>query len=229
MNLGAKASEIVLRELVQLEGFRPAAYKDVGGYSIGYGHLIREGEEHLLRASISQDQAKEMLLTDVAKHMSWKDGLKRNISPSQAAALTLFEYNAGGKGPRKIVELLNAGKDREAAQVFSRYTKAKDPKTGAYVELKGLVNRRKAEQKLFQAADQGVDDTATASSSKAAPLEKLAPMIRSTTNASLPVENEQSNDETFKLLVALAKRLGASKGLSDIEFRARIRKEATGL
>lgn len=73
------------------------------------------------------------------------------LNQNQFDALTSFVFNVGALNFRKstLLLLLNSGKYEAASNEFLKWTKAKDPKTGQYVELKGLVKRRKKEKDLF--------------------------------------------------------------------------------
>jgi len=58
------------------EGFYSTAYPDVKGYSIGYGHFIRDGEEYLLNAKITKEEAEILFAQDFERH---KNAAVKNI------------------------------------------------------------------------------------------------------------------------------------------------------
>jgi len=221
MSLTPEAMEIVTAQLKRLEGFSETSYKDVKGYSIGYGHLIRKGEEHLLSARLTKDEAQEILKSDVSKHLSWQKVLKKDISANQAAALTLLEYNTGPAGAMKIAALMNEGKLSEAADVFLRYNKAKDSRSGQYVTLPGLVKRRAFERSLFLTSD-----------SKRGTFLSQVEKERKDALAPRPVADPAAGADNKAVLAqieGLRKSLGLSPGISEQEFRNKIRREANGL
>lgn len=81
------------------EGYRGEAYQDSEGHwTIGYGHKIKPGEEHLMDANLSKQEAEALLVADEAKHTDqfykkeqWAEGLK----PAQKAALEDMSFNMG--------------------------------------------------------------------------------------------------------------------------------------
>ena len=135
------------------EGFVGHIYEDQVGYAtIGYGHLVRKGEEHLAGVTLTEEQATSLLIEDIEKHQApWIDKVRGKASDEQITALTSLAFNVGAnsKGVQRITNLLSEGKTSEASMVFLEYTKAKDSRTGEYRELKALVNRRKDERSLF--------------------------------------------------------------------------------
>lgn len=133
-----------LQNLKQEEGFSSTRYWDHKGYSIGYGHLIRPGEN---LTYVTEPQGEELLLQDVA----WAEAVVRAkvrvpLTQNQFDALTLFAYNigAGAFGSSTLVRLLNAGDYGGAAGQFGRWVNASGK------ELQVLVERREREQTLFE-------------------------------------------------------------------------------
>ena len=58
----------LVKELKQDEGVKYEMYKDHLGYpTIGVGHLILEGEDHLLTATLTEEQVSTMLLHDLVE------------------------------------------------------------------------------------------------------------------------------------------------------------------
>lgn len=155
MNTGDK--DFLVKFLKKEEGVRREAYNDAVGYATtGVGHLIKPGEEHLLKKTLSDDEIDELLRQDIKAHQqgALKD-LKVNVTENQMAALTSLAFNIGknNKSLKKIVGLLNEGKSQEAADHFLRLDKAKKKGTNEYVALSGLTERREAERELFLTPD----------------------------------------------------------------------------
>ena len=59
-----KISLLAIKLIQHFEGFEPQLYRDAAGYwTIGYGHLLREGEG--FRRGITHAQATQLLRQDV--------------------------------------------------------------------------------------------------------------------------------------------------------------------
>ncbi len=153
VNVGANAvsnptslSPQGLAQLQAAEGFSPTPYSDFKGKSIGFGHLIKSGEEWLLGAVISEAQAAELLAGDVAwAERAVSAAVSAPISQAQFDALVLICYNIGETAFKRstLVKLLNAGDYDGAADQFLRWNRA-----GGEVNS-GLVARRDDERRLF--------------------------------------------------------------------------------
>lgn len=128
-----------LKLIKKYEGCRLTAYKDVGGvWTIGYGHTdgVKSGMK------ITQAQADTYLKNDCARFVnhvnSYMDDY--NFNQNQFDALVSFAFNIGN-----INQLTNNGK-RSISTISKKiveYCNCNGKK------VQGLVNRRKAEQKLF--------------------------------------------------------------------------------
>ena len=144
--------DMATRTLRLLEGFRSGHYRDARGYSIGFGHFIKPGEEHLMTAKLSREQGEALLQKDIETHQSGlKKWARRPMSEAQRAAITSLAYNIGAesKGVKRVIDLYNAGKDREAVAAFAAYNQAYNPKTGRTEVNPELIKRREFEQRLF--------------------------------------------------------------------------------
>lgn len=133
-----------LQRLKTEEGFSATPYFDYHGNSIGYGHLIRPGED---LTYVTEAQATELLLSDV----EWAEravagAVTVPLTPGQFDALVLLAYNIGAPAFRAstLVRLLNAGDYDGAAAQFGRWVKAGGATLGA------LVDRRERERQLFE-------------------------------------------------------------------------------
>lgn len=140
----------------QFEGFRAKAYLCPAGIlTIGYGHT---GVDVLPGMRISEAQADELLRKDVARFSAIvAKSLTTNVSQGQFDALVSFCFNTGpGKAgvkdglislkngnPSSLMRKTNSGDKLGAAAEFDKWTKANGQ------ELRGLVARREAEQRLY--------------------------------------------------------------------------------
>lgn len=140
-------------ELVkQFEGLRLKAYLcPAGEWTIGYGHTrgVSRGD------TITRDEADKFLADDMASAASRVDRLIAvPLNDNQRGALASFVFNLGsGKlASSSLRRRLNAGEYDAVPTELKRWTKARDPRTGALVTLRGLVRRREAEGLLWGTA-----------------------------------------------------------------------------
>jgi len=188
--------------LKSMEGFEPTAAPDpVGIPTIGYGHaLLSEAEVRKYRGvTLSETEATELLKKDIDKHQQGAiKELKVPVSSEQMAALTLFAFNAGAQSPglKQMVSFLNQGKEKEAADVFLKYTKATDRSTGEKKELKGLVKRRGLESALFLAGSKNSNPTTSSFESNIA--EVPSSISNSSASSSTSVSNPIAEPQSLK-------------------------------
>jgi len=131
------------------EGFSPVVYLCPAGYpTIGYGHVVREGE--VFDEPISEEDGVELLASDMGMYESAVERLIAvPLTPGMFDALVSFCYNLGS-GSLQISTLrskLNHGDYDGAAEQFPRWVYARV--NGALIKLPGLVKRRNAEMGLF--------------------------------------------------------------------------------
>lgn len=124
------------------ESFRSNAYKDgPNRYSIGYGTKA-SGPNQV----ISEEEASRLMKQDLAKARKIVDDHAEQHgytwSNNQRDALASFTYNAGRGGLNDLTEKGTRG-DEEISFMILEYVYADGKK------LPGLVERRKAEAKLF--------------------------------------------------------------------------------
>jgi lysozyme len=128
------------------EGLRTLTYRDPVGIPtacFGETRNIRMG----MRFSV--EQCEDLL---AARLIEFDEGVARctfvELPPERRAAMVSFAYNVGigAYCGSSMVQLLNAGRTREACDELMRYVKAK--KAGIYVTLNGLVRRRAAEREM---------------------------------------------------------------------------------
>lgn len=133
-----------------LEGFRARAYRDVAGVlTIGYGHAIKPSEAWLRDATLSREQAAELLRQDVkAAENAVNTFVKVPLKQEQFDALVSFTYNVGAGALRTstLVRRLNNGHCCAVPDELRRWKYA-----GGRV-VNGLVARREAEIALYTGA-----------------------------------------------------------------------------
>lgn len=134
-----KISAAGLQLIKQFEGCRLVAYWDVNGYSIGYGH---HSADIVKGQKITQEEADAFLVKDVAKFEKAVNGLKYDFNQNQFDALVDFAYNCGAGNLLRLTAN-NTRTIKEISYKIPAYCKA------GGVALAGLLNRRRAEQALF--------------------------------------------------------------------------------
>lgn len=136
-----------LKFIKSFEGFSATPYKDTAGkMSIGYGHLMKFGEN--FDQGISPDQAEVLLAKDVSYAESCvSQYVKVDLTQNEYDALVSFTYNLGGKAlaGSTLLKLLNADNFEGAANEFLRWNHV-NGKVSA-----GITRRRQAEKDLFLA------------------------------------------------------------------------------
>jgi lysozyme len=137
-------AESTLDYITKEEGFRNKAYKDVKGlWTIGVGHLIKESESHLVNATLTDEQVKELLKSD----LKWcSEAVERSVrvplTQTQFDALYSLCFNIGETNFKKstVVRRLNDGDYQGAADAILMWNKPPE-----------LQKRRKRERDLFLA------------------------------------------------------------------------------
>lgn len=134
-----------LQQLKIEEGFSATPYSDHKGNSIGYGHLIKPGED---LSYVTTDQAEQLLASDVG----WAEevvsaSVQMPLTPNQFDALVMLAYNIGGPAFKSstMVRLLNLGDYAGAAGQFPRWVNASGQPQPT------LIARRARERDLFEA------------------------------------------------------------------------------
>jgi lysozyme len=136
-------SQVGINLIKSFEGCVLHEYKDAGGVpTIGYGHTggVQPNQK------ITQAQADDLLKMDLRKFENGvNDLVKVPVNQYQFDALVSFAFNCGLEGLRTSDLLMKLNKKDYAGCVkeFDRWIHA-----GGEV-LQGLVNRRNAEQALF--------------------------------------------------------------------------------
>lgn len=127
------------------EGARNKAYKDSKGlWTIGVGHLIKSDEQHLINATLTDEQVEDLLKSD----LKWcseavESSVKVPLSQHQFDALYSLCFNIGETNFKKstVVKKINENDLKGAADAILMWNK---PAV--------LINRRQRERALFLGA-----------------------------------------------------------------------------
>ena len=142
--------------LKKLEGFSARPYPDSAGkMTIGYGHVIVPGDGVAKDDIIEEVQATGLLKRDIQKAVDCVNGcIVTSINQNQFDALVIFTFNVGVSAFQNstLARLVNASDFAKASDEFPKWCKI-HTKQGMFVELRGLKNRRLAEQELFNKED----------------------------------------------------------------------------
>lgn len=142
MKISAEGIEFIR----EFEKLRLQAYKDSGGvWTVGYGHTGGDVKEGL---KIDAAVAEALLRGDVGDaERCINSVVKVALSQSEYDALCSFVFNIGVKAFREstMLRLINAEDYGGAALQFKRWSYDNGR------QVAGLVNRREAERKLFEA------------------------------------------------------------------------------
>jgi lysozyme len=138
-------AESTLAFITKEEGARNKAYKDSKGlWTIGVGHLIKANEQHLITATLTDQEVEELLRSD----LKWcsdavESSVKVPLTQAQFDALYSLCFNIGETAFRKstVVRKLNENDIKGAADAILMWNK---PEV--------LINRRKRERALFLGA-----------------------------------------------------------------------------
>ena len=142
-------NQATLDLIKRFEGCELTAYKDIVGiWTIGYGTTAAAGLgiEPSNGMTITQDRAEDLLRQGVEKFAATVDAMiTAKVNANEFGACVSLAYNIGPTAFAKstVLRELNAGNKDRAAAAFKMWNKA-----GGQV-VKGLVNRREAEIKLF--------------------------------------------------------------------------------
>ena len=149
--MGTQASKMDISEkglamIAAREGFSAKRYKDADGYSIGYGHFIKQGEA--FTEPMSEATAREILRRDAQVAAdAVRAYVKTEISQNQFDALASFAFNVGAGALKRstLLAKLNGGDATGAAQQFAAWNKS------GGVVLAALITRRASEAQQFTA------------------------------------------------------------------------------
>lgn len=148
--MGATAADKAGVEAIrQDEGLRLSAYTDTGDlWTIGFGHLIKPGEEYLLGLTLTRTQAEQLFRSDLREHEGYVNQyITRSMSQSEFNAILSLMYNIGPgnftrTGMPRLIQA-KAGRDK-LGPVWMQHVKDRKGNT-----LQGLIDRRKDELDLY--------------------------------------------------------------------------------
>lgn len=139
------ATDTIASFIAGHEGFRSQPYKDAGGrMTIGYGHLIKPGEN--FAGGITRAQGLNLLASDAGSAMATvMRNVKVALNANQVAALTDLAFNVGPRAfaNSTLLKNLNAGDLAGVADQWTKWTNA----GGRFSQ--GLYNRRLEDRDLF--------------------------------------------------------------------------------
>jgi lysozyme len=134
-----------LSYVIEEEGKRNKAYKDSKGlWTIGVGHLIKPDEQHLITATLTDEEVEELLRNDLKWCSEAVEGAVRvPLQQAQFDALYSLCFNIGGTAFKNstVVKRLNANDYQGAADAILMWNKPPE-----------LTKRRKRERELFLSA-----------------------------------------------------------------------------
>lgn len=147
-----KTSQSGIDFIADHEGLRLTVYADQAGLNtIGYGHLIKPGEEYLYGAPITQVQAKELLAGDlVIAENAVNNNITRVLNQNEFDALVSLTFNIGAYAFRTstVCKRINADDTKEnITEAWLRWDKVTI--NGELVSSRGLYTRREDEVQLF--------------------------------------------------------------------------------
>lgn len=134
----------------EFEGFSADIYLDAAGLpTIGYGHLLRAGEDKIFRRGISHEAAITLLIKDVeASERAVLRLIAVPLSDGQFDALVSFTFNLGAGALQRstLRRKVNREDHHDVPAEFRKWVWAGGKK------LKGLIRRRHAEALLYSIA-----------------------------------------------------------------------------
>lgn len=139
-----KISDRGFNFIKEREGYSSVPYKDVvGKNTIGFGHLIKQGE---VFGALSSVEATALLRKDITQYEDCVNSLVTvPLTQNQFDALVSFCYNLGCTNLKNstLLKMLNAGLYEDAARQFLRWDRAEGK------EVRGLLVRRGQEMGMF--------------------------------------------------------------------------------
>ena len=136
-----------LNLIKRFEGFSAVIYLDAAGLpTIGYGHLLREGEHNMFKYGITEPAAQALLAKDVwSAERAVLRLIRVPLTDGQFDALVSFAFNLGGGALQRstLRRKINREAHFEVPEQLMRWVWAGGRK------LRGLARRRRAEAALY--------------------------------------------------------------------------------
>lgn len=111
--------------LMREEGIKLSSYDDTANKkTIGVGHLIKKGEEHLRNKRLTKDEALGLFRKDVREHQEgWIDHARRaGFTQERIASMTAFVFNTGSAtAANKIITMVERGDEAGAEKEILSY------------------------------------------------------------------------------------------------------------
>lgn len=135
------------------EGLELKAYKDVAGlWTIGYGHLIKPSEQHLIGTTLTQKQAEDLLRDDLKQ---FENGVNQTITQvklkqNEFDALVSLAFNIGVGAFRASSLARNINAKTTPDLIRARWIVWNKARVnGVLQEVRGLTRRREAEIEMY--------------------------------------------------------------------------------
>lgn len=133
--------------ICRVEGFSPVIYICPAGYpTIGYGHLITEANKERFLDGVDEDEALELLRSDVGKaERAVLRLIAVPLTQGQFDALVSFTFNLGSGALQRstLRRKVNREEHDDVPAELMKWVWAGGRK------LKGLIKRRKAEAAIY--------------------------------------------------------------------------------
>jgi GH24 family phage-related lysozyme (muramidase) len=146
-----RMSDAGLAHIRQHEAFMAKPYDDgAGNATIGYGHLILEGENY--SAGITEAQAVALFKQDVERVVNPAlDKIAIDLTQNQVDALGSFIFNVGtGAFVKSLLPHVNASRHEYTTGRMLKYITGRDVRSGKRRVLRGLLKRRRFEVALYK-------------------------------------------------------------------------------
>jgi GH24 family phage-related lysozyme (muramidase) len=132
----------------RFESFSPTVYICPAGYpSVGYGHVVLDGESDRFAGGINEDEAEDLLRHDSGiAECAVLRLITVPLTDGQFDALVSFVFNVGAGGLQRstLRRKVNLEEHSAVPAEFIKWVWAGGRK------LKGLVRRREAEARMYQ-------------------------------------------------------------------------------
>jgi lysozyme len=152
-SLSQAADDLAINTIKRFEGCSSVEYNDsVGKPTIGYGHLIVDGDgTKYTGKTLTEKEMNALLLSDIAEKANITNYLSVSLNSKQKAAITslCFNIGVGNFSESTVLEKINASDFEGSYEYFGHWRKA-----GGTIS-NGLIKRRFTEMFLF--ADKSLD------------------------------------------------------------------------